>query len=273
MRKEVKGFGKSNKNRPIGQKQIDAMRQWLPLGAGIGILLILSLEIKAAEKKEFYLDPAQKQQEVLQKIAQFRNGLSPSQRALLARTDKSQKNNLSPSERRRYDDYQRLRAEQKYWEQVIRLQKDLLTLVSSKPDSGKPDEPTQQEAAVMAQTVLSAAPELAKQYRLIRPALFQNLLINTGIRERGFCYHWAGDLLKALQQLNLKIFQLHWGVAHDRKLTEHNSVVITAPAAPFETGLVLDGWRHAGKLYWTLVKKDHYPWKELPLDQVPLGEL
>ena len=102
---------------------------------------------------------------------------------------------------------------------------------------------------MMAQAVLSAAPLLAKQYRLIRPALFQNLLINTGIRERGFCYHWAGDLLQALQQLNPKKFQLHWGVAHDRKLTEHNSVVITAPAAPFETGLVLDGWRHAGKLY------------------------
>jgi hypothetical protein len=40
-------------------------------------------------------------------------------------------------------------------------------------------------------------------------------------------------------------------------------VVVTARSQPFQDGLVIDGWRRAGRLYWTKVTKDdEYQWKE-----------
>ena len=47
--------------------------------------------------------------------------------------------------------------------------------------------------------------------------------------------------MKRLQALDLRTYQLHWGVAHKgNDLREHNSVVITANGQPFATGLLLD---------------------------------
>jgi hypothetical protein len=68
--------------------------------------------------------------------------------------------------------------------------------------------------------------------------------------------------------LDLKTYQLHWGVAYrGSELREHNSVVITARGEPFETGMVLDPWRNSGDLYWALIQTDTYPWVELPPDE------
>ena len=45
--------------------------------------------------------------------------------------------------------------------------------------------------------------DLAKQYDLVRPALFHNTLINTNSKKRGFYYHFTQDLLKKLKKQNL----------------------------------------------------------------------
>ena len=37
--------------------------------------------------------------------------------------------------------------------------------------------------------------DLAKQYDLVRPALFHNTLINMNSKKRGFYYHFTQDLL------------------------------------------------------------------------------
>jgi len=34
-------------------------------------------------------------------------------------------------------------------------------------------------------------------------------------------------------------------------------LVVTARNQPFEDGIVLDGWRKAGRLFWCHVKEDH----------------
>ena len=81
--------------------------------------------------------------------------------------------------------------------------------------------------------------QLADEYRVVRPAVLHNVLIRVGLKNRGLCYHWAEDLLKQLNALDLKNYQLHWGVAHrGSELREHNSVVITASGQAFERGLV-----------------------------------
>ena len=124
------------------------------------------------------------------------------------------------------------------------------------------------EARQAAETAVTYALRLAAEYRVATPARWHNLLIQMGFRDRGLCFHWTEDMMKHLMALNLKTFQLHWGVAHKGSdLREHNSVVITALNQPFENGLVLDPWRNAGDLYWAAVNQDSYPWEPLPPDQ------
>jgi len=121
------------------------------------------------------------------------------------------------------------------------------------------------EAGQVAQTAITYSDQLAEEYQLVRPAVLHNLLIRVGLKDRGLCYHWTEDLLKQLQLLDLRTYQLHWGVAHrGSELREHNSVVITARGQAFENGMVLDPWRNSGDLYWALIQSDRYPWKELP---------
>ena len=121
------------------------------------------------------------------------------------------------------------------------------------------------EAGQVAETAIIYSSDLAAEYDLVRPAVLHNVFVRMGIKDRGLCYHWAEDMMKRLQQLDLKTYQLHWGVAYrGSELREHNSVVITARGEPFKTGMVLDPWRNSGDLYWALIQKDKYPWVALP---------
>ena len=121
------------------------------------------------------------------------------------------------------------------------------------------------EALLVAETAVRESAVLAEEYQLVRPAVAHNLLIVFGLRERGLCYHWTEDLMQRLQALDLKSFQLYWGVAYrGSELREHNCVVITAKGQRFFKGIVLDPWRNSGNLFWAQVTKDDYPWKVLP---------
>jgi hypothetical protein len=114
-----------------------------------------------------------------------------------------------------------------------------------------------------AETAYSYSAELAKEYRVVRPAILHNVLVNLGVRQRGLCFQWADDLSAKLQSLQLRTLRLHRGVARLETRREHSSVVLTAAGQPFDEGIVLDAWRHSGRLYWGGVKQDHYPWIEV----------
>ena len=145
---------------------------------------------------------------------------------------------------------------QSYREEVEQLEQELAAL-SQTTDK--------EEARLVAETALRESAVLAEQYQLVRPAVAHNLMVALGVKERGLCYHWTEDLMKRLQALELKSFQLHWGVAHrGSDLREHNSVVITARGQDFFQGIILDPWRNSGRLYWARLTKDSYPWKVLP---------
>ena len=149
--------------------------------------------------------------------------------------------------------------ELEYRENVKRLEWELMAL-------GPAVDPT--EARRVAETAIRESAILAEEYQLVRPAVAHNLLITIGIKERGLCYQWAEDLMKRLEVLALKSFQLHWAVAYrGSNLREHNCVVITAQGQPFSKGILFDPWRHSGNLYWTPVVKDSYPWEILPPTQ------
>lgn len=125
-----------------------------------------------------------------------------------------------------------------------------------------------EEAERAAWVAIATSRRLAAAYRVTPPARWHNLLVQLGARERGLCYHWAGDLLQEIQALGLRTLEVHWGVAHrGSDLREHNSVVVTAAGRPFAEGLVLDPWRGSGRLVWIRVREDRYPWEPLPREE------
>jgi hypothetical protein len=49
---------------------------------------------------------------------------------------------------------------------------------------------------------------------------------------------------------------LHWGAAYAESPAENNCLVVTARNQPFEEGIVMDGWRNSGQLFWCPLKED-----------------
>jgi hypothetical protein len=118
------------------------------------------------------------------------------------------------------------------------------------------------EAELVSVTAHTTSRRLAREYRVVGPPFFQNFLIHIGVRQRGFCYHWAYDIGERLKELRLKTLVLHWGSSDEGTRLESNCVVVTARGQPFGDGFIMDGWRNAGRLCWWPVKKDNFLWKE-----------
>src|SRR6266536_3234664 len=112
------------------------------------------------------------------------------------------------------------------------------------------------EAELVSVTAHTTARKLAKDYRVVLNPEFTVFLVNVGMRKRGWCGHWAQDIGARLKELKLKTLVLHWGVAYDHTTSENNALVVTARNQPFEDGIILDGWRRAGRLFWCPVIKD-----------------
>jgi len=127
--------------------------------------------------------------------------------------------------------------------------------------------PTVDHAEAEAGSVTShrAARQLARDYRVVGPAVFQNILIHMGVRDRGYCFHYAFDIGAKLKALRLKTLTLHWAASEVNGPGEHNVVVVTALNQAFTSGYIIDGWRNTGRLVWWPVTKDSaYVWHENP---------
>jgi hypothetical protein len=123
------------------------------------------------------------------------------------------------------------------------------------------------EARTLAERAVAATAALSARYRPIDPPQLGNLAFHFGLRERALCCHWASDLFRALDGLPLRSLELRWGVAHlGSTLREHSSVIAVPAGADLRDGLVLDAWRHSGRLYWVRVAEDRYPWRLHPSD-------
>jgi len=119
------------------------------------------------------------------------------------------------------------------------------------------------EAEQLSVTAHTTARSLARQYHIVLNPEFQCFLINIGLRKRGYCGHWARDIGERLKDSKFRTLALHWGAYKPGTTGESNCVVITARNQSFQDGIVIDGWRRAGRLYWAKVTKDdEYQWKE-----------
>ena len=112
------------------------------------------------------------------------------------------------------------------------------------------------EAEQLSMTAHTTSRSLAREYRVVWFSGFQNLLIHLGKRQRGICADYARDIGERLKELRLKTLVLHWGAAYARTPSENNCLVVTARNQPFEEGIILDGWRGSGQLFWCPLKKD-----------------
>jgi hypothetical protein len=112
------------------------------------------------------------------------------------------------------------------------------------------------EAEQISVTAHTTARRLAREYHVVLNPELQAFLVNVGLRKRGWCGHWAADIGARLKELKPRTLVLHWGVAYDHTSSENNCLVVTARNQPFKDGIILDGWRRAGRLFWCRVIKD-----------------
>ena len=112
------------------------------------------------------------------------------------------------------------------------------------------------EAQAISYTAHTTARRLKKEYHTVLNPEFSVFLYNVGLRKRGWCGHWAQDIGTELIKLEPKTLILHWGEAYPNTSSENNALVVTARNQRFEDGILLDGWRRAGRLFWCPVRKD-----------------
>jgi hypothetical protein len=134
-------------------------------------------------------------------------------------------------------------------EKSIQKLRDALVALAPDVDPG--------EAELVSVTAHTASRDCAREYHLALSPIFQNFLIQIGKRQRGWCGHYARDIGERLKELKLKTLVLHWGAAFAGTSDESNCLVVTARNQPFNDGIVLDGWRRGGRLFWCAVKKDY----------------
>lgn len=153
--------------------------------------------------------------------------------------------------------YKQFKQQRTFWNYVLNLKTDLLSLQPEKNPA------LSAEADLLAKRAIARLYQLSQEYRVVGWPYLQNMLIKMKVKERGYCYHYTEDLLKDLSQTKWKFFDLYWGEAAADTWHESNALVITAWQKPFASGLALDGWRKGGRPFWILVAKDkRWKWQE-----------
>ena len=112
------------------------------------------------------------------------------------------------------------------------------------------------EAELLSATAHATSRQLAKEYGVTGDPAVHNYLIHIGAKKRGICADYTHDIGARLREMRFKTLVLHWGTAWEKESDENNALIVTARNQSFFDGIVLDGWRRAGRLFWCSVKDD-----------------
>jgi hypothetical protein len=126
--------------------------------------------------------------------------------------------------------------------------------------------PEPKEVARLTHDLFRETAHLTKAFNLTSPPWFHNILVNTGIRQKGLCYHWSDTLYLYLKKQHYQGFSFHLAGANIGScLKEHNALVITSRVGSFKEGVVVDPWRNSGELFLSPLAQDpSYTWVHRP---------
>jgi hypothetical protein len=118
------------------------------------------------------------------------------------------------------------------------------------------------ESAEFAYKILEYTSSLKYKYDLEYPPLYHNFLVNSGLKNRGLCWHFANDMLIFILDQKYKSFDYYIvGASIDDYWDEHNAIVVTCKGCSYKQGIILDAWRNSGNLYYSTVEDDYeYKW-------------
>ncbi len=119
------------------------------------------------------------------------------------------------------------------------------------------------EARQVAEILVDESLKLAERYGTVGEPWLQNILVNSGVRKRGLCYHWVNDLLLVLEKQQFRSLVFYRAGTKLGTLQEHNTLVIAPYGRRFEEGLVVDAWRFQGRLHWIRVGADDVQWEKM----------
>ena len=120
-----------------------------------------------------------------------------------------------------------------------------------------------QEADDLARSSIYYVQDLITEYRLVSPPLWQNALVNMGLKNRGLCYQWANDLYHYLKRKEYQTLTLHYVGANISTYKEHNALSVSARGRDINGSILLDAWRNSGDLYYKKIEEDKkYKWSE-----------
>jgi len=138
---------------------------------------------------------------------------------------------------------------------------DIAALTQAILDLGPGVDP--EEAARAARVTYDYMDQLVIEYQIVDPPLIHNTKVNMGLKPRGLCWHWATDTEARLKAENFKTLVLYRAIANADNpiLIDHSTAIIARKGDGLYDGIVLDGWRHGGELFWSPVLEDtRYRW-------------
>jgi hypothetical protein len=105
--------------------------------------------------------------------------------------------------------------------------------------------------------------QLREEYNVTDSPIIHNTKVNNGWRERGLCVHWAEDLEARLDAEGFQTLEVHRAIAEGNEFRiDHSTAVISRRGDSMQEGVVLDPWRHGGRLYWAPTLEDSkYFWE------------
>lgn len=120
------------------------------------------------------------------------------------------------------------------------------------------------EASFVAREAVLYPKYLANQYRLVGPPNTHVVMVNSGQRTRGLCYHFASDMQDHLDKgRTYNTLTLQRAVANQGRQFEHNVLTVAAKGKGIKDALILDPWRNDADLYWIKTADDPlYIWSK-----------
>ena len=139
-------------------------------------------------------------------------------------------------------------------QKIQRLTQDIVQL--------DPVKVNRQEAKDLASELVLYSRVLSRRYDHCGNHIFQNMMVNVGLKDRGLCYHWVEDGFSHYRKFNWQTIDFYWAVSDQGELlAEHNCLLVTAKDKAFKTGLILDPWMRSGSLLWYPVSQSNYDWQ------------